>query len=233
MTSVDTVLDLLEEHADPEQLEGMERYAIVTDKRMGVSVPDLRKIARRIGKDHQLAINLWNTGIAEARILASMVDDPLQVTEKQMDDWIADFNSWDICDQVCMNLFGESRYIRAKIFEWAAREAEFEKRAAYASIAVLAWRNKSAKDGSFLEFLPLILSGAEDSRNFVKKAVSWALRNIGKRSPSLRIAVLEFVPRLEAMDIKPAVWIARQTTRDLNSQATLRRMSKMAARGAK
>ena len=109
MTSVDTVLGLLEEHADPEQLEGMERYAIVTDKRMGVSVPDLRKIARGIGKDHQLAIHLWKTGIADARILASMVDDPLQVTEQQMDEWVADFNSWDICDQVCMNLFGESR----------------------------------------------------------------------------------------------------------------------------
>jgi 3-methyladenine DNA glycosylase AlkD len=233
VTSVETILGLLEENADREQLEGMERYAIVTDKRMGVSIPDLRKIARRIGKDHQLAVHLWKTGIAEARILASMVDEPLQVTEQQMDEWVADFNSWDICDQVCMNLFGESRYIRAKINDWAVREAEFEKRAAYASIAVLAWRDKSATDESFLEFLPLILSGAEDSRNFVKKAVSWALGNIGKRSPSLRIAVLEFVPRLEAMDIKPAVWIARQTVRDLNSQATMRRMAKMAEREVK
>ena len=227
LPDVDDVLKMLEEKADPEKLEGMKRYAIETGKRMGVSVPEMRAIAKRVGTDHWLALDLWQTGIAEARIIASMIDDPALVTQSQMDDWVADFNSWDVCDQVCMNLFGNTSFARQKIHEWSTRQPEFEKRAAFALIAVLAWHDKTAPDEGFLAFLPLIKSGAGDDRNFVKKAVSWALRNIGKRNPCLRQEVLAFLPQLENVQDKTAAWIARDARKDLNSPATLRRMARM------
>ncbi|MEA3440397.1 MAG: DNA alkylation repair protein [Chloroflexota bacterium] len=227
MTTVNQVLQQLQAKADPEQLEGMARYGMTTDNRMGVKVPEMRKIAKKVGKNHQLALELWDTGIAEARIVASLVDDPALVSEVQMDDWVAGFNSWDVCDQVCMNLFDKTPYAWLKLSEWSTRKPEYEKRAAYALIAVLAVHDKGARDEQFSELLPLIKAGADDGRNYVKKAVSWALRNIGKRSPQLRGEVLDFLPELEAMQNKTASWIARDTFRDLNSDATKRRMARM------
>src|SRR4030043_2444045 len=143
MASVDAVLDRLRSKARPDQLEGMARYGIAVERRLGMSVPDMRKIAKELGQDHNLALELWNTGIAEARITAAMIDDPEKLTEKQMEDWVKDINSWDVCDQVCLNLFEKTPLAWRKIIEWSDREEEFVKRAAFALIACLAWHDKT------------------------------------------------------------------------------------------
>jgi 3-methyladenine DNA glycosylase AlkD len=173
-----------------------------------------------------LAQALWATGLDDARILASMVDVAETVTNEQMEAWVADFNSWDVCDQVCMNLFEKSPLAWQKIREWHRRDEEFVKRAAYALIACLAWHDKKAPDTAFLDLMPLVKEGATDSRNYVKKAVSWALRNVGKRNQMLHAAALETAHALQEMDSRPARWIAADTIRDLTSAATQRRLEK-------
>jgi 3-methyladenine DNA glycosylase AlkD len=220
-------MGILTDLADPKQLSGMSRYGITTDKRLGVKVPQLRKIAKQIGKDHDLALGLWDTGIAEAMILASMVDVPEEVTEVQMEDWVLDFNSWDVCDQVCMNLFDKTPLAWQKVRNWSQREQEYVKRAAYALIACLAWHDKDAPDEKFIALLPLIKTGATDERNYVKKAVSWALRNIGKRNPNLNAIALQTAQELKETDSKTARWIGSDALRDLTSDATKRRLERM------
>ncbi|MEM2110004.1 MAG: DNA alkylation repair protein [Candidatus Odinarchaeota archaeon] len=166
--------------SNPKAVEGMARFGINPENTYGVSIPNLRKIAKEIGKNHSLAQQLWSSGIHEARILASMIDEPDQVTEKQMELWINDFNSWDVCDQCCMNLFSKTSIAWEKAVEWAKREKEFEKRAGFALMACLAWYDKKSPDTNFSAFLPVIKQESGDNRNYVKKAVNWALRNIGK-----------------------------------------------------
>jgi 3-methyladenine DNA glycosylase AlkD len=219
-------MDKLTTLADPEQLNGMSRYGITVEKRLGVKIPQLRQIAKQSGKDHDLALALWETGISEAMILASMVDLPEQVTEAQMEAWVLDFNSWDVCDQVCMNLFEKTPLAWQKIEDWSQREEEYVKRAAYALIACLAWHDKQSADQKFIDLLPLIKSGATDDRNYVKKAVSWALRNIGKRNSNLNAVALQTAQDLKAMDSKPARWIGSDALRDMTSEATSRRLKK-------
>ena len=226
MTTVTEVMEKLTALADPQQLDGMSRYGITTDKRLGVKVPQMRQIAKQIGKDHQLALALWETGIPEAMIVASMVDIPAQVTETQMEDWVVDFNSWDVCDQVCMNLFDKTSLAWQKVHDWSEREEEYVKRAAYALIACLAWHDKGAPDEKFIALLPLIQTGATDERNYVKKAVSWALRNTGKRNSNLNTIALQTAQDLKEMDSKPARWIGSDTVRDLTSDVTRRRLKK-------
>jgi len=226
MVNVDEVLGMLREKADPSQLEGMARYGMAIEKRLGVKVPEMRKIAKRVGKEHQLALDLWKTGVAEARILASMVDEPEQVDEAQMDAWAAEFDSWDVCDQVCMNLFEKTPLAWGKILEWSGRDEEYVKRAAYALIACLAWHDKRAEDEKFVELIPVIKAGAADGRNYVKKAVSWALRNIGKRNPRLHQVALEAARELQGLEAKSARWIGSDAIRDLTSDATQRRLAK-------
>jgi len=228
MASVEQVLKKLEAAARPDKRKGMARYGMETDKRLGVAVPDMRKIAKETGKDHQLALELWETGIPEAMIVASMVDVPDEVTEEQMEAWVSDFNSWDLCDQVCMNLFEKTPLAWKKVLDWAGREEEFVKRAAFAPIACLAWHNKAASDEEFIGLLPVIQEGATDERNFVKKAVSWALRNIGKRNPNLNGVALAAAREMQGMDSRSARWIASDAIRDLTSEATRRRLSKKA-----
>ena len=228
MMNVEDVLNQLKEKAKPDQIEGMAKFGITRDKRLGVSVPDMRKMAKECGKDHELALELWQTGIPEAMIVASMVDVPEQVTEQQMDDWVVDFNSWDVCDQVCANLFEKTPLAWKKILDWSTREAEFEKRAAYALIACLAWHDKAATDEDFIRQIPVIMDGADDERNYVKKGVSWALRNIGKRNADLNQAAMQAAAELGEMDSKTARWIAHDTIRDLTSEATRKRLSKWA-----
>ena len=172
------VIELLKSEADPSKLEGMARFAILTDQRLGLSIYDLRRIAKDIEPDHQLALDLWQTGILDARILASMIDIPEQATDDQLEAWVKDFNSWDICDQVCDNLFQHTRFAWEKVYAWSTREEEFAKRAAYTLIACLTFYDKQADDRKFIDTFPLIKAGAADPRNFVKKAVNWALRNI-------------------------------------------------------
>ncbi|WP_455277912.1 DNA alkylation repair protein [[Eubacterium] cellulosolvens] len=226
MISTDEILNRLKKNSKPYQLNGMARYGIVIEKRLGASVPDLRKMAKELGKDHKLALNLWRTGIPDARILAAMTDEPEKVTEKQMEDWVKDINSWDVCDQVCMNLFEKIPLAWKKIHEWSKREEEFVKRTAYSLIACLAWHDKEAEDRKFIKLLPVIEFGATDERNYVKKAVNWALRNIGKRNRKLNRAAIKSAKRIWRIDSKAAKWIASDAIRELNSEAVKKRLKK-------
>lgn len=226
MAHVEEALNKLKAKSRSDQLQGMARYGIGVEKRLGVSVPDMRKIAKEIGKDHQLALDLWKTGIPEAMMLASMVDVPQEVTQEQMEDWVKGFNSWDVCDQVCMNLFAKTPLAGQKILDWSRREEEFVKRAAFALIACQAWHNKEAPDEEFIQLIPVIKQAADDERNFVKKAVNWALRNIGKRNPTLNQAAIEAAREIQQIDSKAARWVASNAIRELESEAVQRRLSK-------
>jgi 3-methyladenine DNA glycosylase AlkD len=226
MASVEEVLTRLKAKARADQLEGMARYGITGDKRLGVTVPDMRKLAKEIGKDHGLALDLWETGVPEAMIVAAMVDVPEEVTEAQLEAWVQDFDSWDVCDQVCMNLFEKTPLAWKKIRDWSGREEEFVKRAAFALVACLAWHDKEAPDEAFVALIPIIKGEATDGRNYVKKAVSWALRNIGKRNPHLHAVAMETAVEMQQMEARPARWIASAAIRDLTSEATQRRLSK-------
>jgi len=218
-TRAEAILAELHGIARPDQLEGMARYGMTAEGRLGISIPHLRRIAKQAGKDHRLALDLWKSGIAEARILASMVDEPERVTAAQMDRWVRDFNSWDVCDQVCGNLFDKTPHAWTKAREWAKGEEEYVKRAGFALMAYLAWHDKAAPDSAFLRLFPSIRRGALDERNFVKKAVSWALRNIGKRNPRLRAAALRQARALRALDSRAARWVGADAERELGRSA--------------
>jgi len=224
MASLGEVLKKLKVKARPDQLEGMARYGMVAERRLGLSVPDMRKIAKELGKDHKLAIELWKTGIIEARIVAAMIDEPEKLTENQMEDWVEDINSWDVCDQVCMNLFEKTTLAWKKILDWSEREDEFVKRTAFSLIACLAWHGKEAKDEEFIKLFPVIKRGATDERNLVKKAVNWALRNIGKRNRNLNKAAIKVAKEIQRIDSKAARWVSSDALRELESKAVQRRL---------
>ena len=224
MATVDEVMEQLKSKAKIDQLQGMARFAIVGDQRLGVSVPDMRKIAKDIGKDHQLALDLWETGVPEGMIVAGMIAEPEKLTEQQMENWVVDINSWDICDQVCMNLFERTPLAEKKIYEWSLREEEFVKRASYALIACLAWHDKEASDEAFTQYFPVIVVGATDERNFVKKAVNWALRNIGKRNQALNKEAIKVAKEIQGIDSKSARWIASNAIRELESEKVQERL---------
>jgi len=226
LVSVDEVLDSLRAKARPYQLEGMARYGMATERRLGVSVPDLRALAKRIGKDHELALRLWDTCIPEARIVASMVDDPRMLTENQMEKWASGFNSWDVCDQTCINLFEKTPLAWKKVEDWSRREEEFVKRAAYALLACLAWHDKKADDERFIDLFPVIKRGTTDERNYVRKAVNWALRNIGKRNSNLNRAAIGLAKEIQLIDSKAARWIASDALRELEGEAVRKRLKK-------
>jgi 3-methyladenine DNA glycosylase AlkD len=195
----------------------MRRFGIDTRSALGVSVPELRGLARRIGRDHDLAAALWKSGIHEARILASMVDDPSRVTETQMEAWISDVGSWDLCDQLCGNLFDRTPSAFDKALDWSRREEEFVKRAGFALMAYSAVHRKDLPDARFEIFLPAIRAQATDDRNYVKKAVSWALREIGKRSRGLNRKALATARQIQRIDSRAARWIASDVRRELES----------------
>jgi len=218
------VLSKLKSLSNPKNVEGMTRFGINPVKTFGIKIPDLRKMAKEITKDHPLALELWDSGYHEARILASMIDDPKLVDEKQMDSWAADFDSWDVCDQTAMNLFWLTPFAHDKAVEWSSHQEEFIKRAGFAMMSVLAWKDKQAKDEQLLEFLPIIKREAIDSRNFVKKAVNWALRQIGKRNINLNKKAIEVAKEIQSMDNKTAKWIAGDALRELQSEAVQKRM---------
>jgi 3-methyladenine DNA glycosylase AlkD len=226
MASVKDVLHKLQSKARPEQLKGMAKYGMTVEQRLGVSVPDMRKLAKEIGRDHKLALDLWRTGIGEARILAAMVDDPDKLTEEQMEDWVKGINSWDVCDQVCMNLFEKNPLAWQKIIDWSEREEEFVKRTAFSLIACLAWHDKKASDEKFIELFPMIIRGATDERNFVKKAVNWAFRNIGKRNLNLNEAAINTAKEIKRLDSKAARWIAADAIRELESESIQKRLNR-------
>ena len=187
----------------------MEHFSVDNSKALGVSLPNLRKVAKGIKKDHQMALELWATGIHECRVLASLVDDPKLVTPEQMDSWAADFYSWDVCDQVCGNLFDRTPYAIEKALEYSRSEKEYIKRAGFVLMAEFAVHDKKASDGAFMPFFPIIEREAWDDRNFVKKAVNWALRQIGKRNRALGEAAKECALRIAQQESRVAKWIAK------------------------
>jgi 3-methyladenine DNA glycosylase AlkD len=226
-------LTQLEALGNPDDAAGMARFGINVDKAYGIRIPELRKLAKEIGKDHGLAADLWASGMHEARILASMVDDPALVSEAQMDAWVKEFNSWDVCDQVCMNLFDKVDGIFEKALEWAGKEEEFVKRAGFATFAAGAVHAKKEPDKTFEDFLLIIVRESTDERNFVKKAVNWALRQIGKRNLRLRAKALETAKEIKKMDSKAAQWVAKDAIRELTDEKQVERLKKIAEKGKK
>src|ERR1700722_6280959 len=216
MNSVDEVVDLLRQKSNPKYLAGMKRFGIDSGKALGIPLPELRKIAKGIKKDHALASGLWETKLHEARILASLIDDPAEVTEAQFDKWTADFYSWDLCDQVCGNLFDRTPFAIEKAIAYSHREEEFVKRAGFVLMAEYAVHNKKAENEIFVNFLQIIELEACDGRNFVKKAVNWALRQIGKRNTTLRVHAIESANRILARECKAAKWIASDALNELS-----------------
>jgi 3-methyladenine DNA glycosylase AlkD len=215
---VAVVVEQLRAMGSERNREGMARFEINTESALGIGVTQLRKFARSLGRDHRLAGELWATGFHEARILASLVDEPDKVTRAQMDRWARDFDSWDIVDQCCGNLFDKTPHAWDKAVEWSKRKPEFTKRAGFALMAWLAVHDKTAPDKRFKEFLPLIEAQADDDRNFVKKAVNWALRQIGKRNAALNAAALKTANKIAKRDSKSARWIARDAIRELEAR---------------
>jgi 3-methyladenine DNA glycosylase AlkD len=223
-TQCKQILTQLKSLGNPEAADGMALYGINTDAAYGVSIPNLRKIARKTGKNRALAEALWASGIHEARILAGMIYPPENITDKQMEMWASDFNSWDLCDQCCNNLFRKAENARRKSVEWSARDEEFVKRAGFVLMACLAVHDKQATDSEFVKFLPVIKREAVDQRNFVKKAVNWALRQIGKRNVRLNQAAKATANEIKEMDSASAKWIAADAIRELTSKAVRNRL---------
>jgi 3-methyladenine DNA glycosylase AlkD len=216
--NIDEVIDLLKQKSNPAYLAGMKRFGIENTKALGIPVPELRKLASVIKTDHALALKLWKTGLHEARMLASMIDDPALVSSEQVNFWVNDFNSWDICDQVCGNLFDRTPFAIEKAIAFSTHEKEFIKRAGFVLMAEYAVHNKTAKDETFTNLLPLIEREAWDDRNFVKKAVNWALRQIGKRNNTLKIAAIETANRILLQEGKSAKWIASNAINELTKK---------------
>jgi len=218
------VVEELRAVADPSRLPGMARVGIQVRRAIGVSIPHCRRIARGHRRDHALAQDLWRTRIHEARILASMVDDPALVTREQMEDWVAGFDSWDVCDQVCGNLFGRTSHAFTAARAWIRRDEGFVKRAGFVLVAGRAARDRDRSDAFWLRWLPTIRRGALDERNEVKKGVNWALREIGKRSPELNAAAIETARGLIATESRSARWVGRDALRELRGEAVQARL---------
>lgn len=224
---------------------GMARYGINVENAFGVSIYELRKVAKRLGTDHDLALALWTTGNHEARLLACFVDDPDAVTAAQTEAWAAEFDSWDICDQATTSLFDLTRHAWAKATEWVTRDEEWVKRGGFALMAGLAVHDKKAADRAFAKLFPLIERGASDDRNFVKKAVNWALRNIGKRNQALNVAAIACARRILAAanqraggerggdaGARAARWVATDALRELTSEKLQSRLESGSCAGA-
>jgi len=218
LTTCARIITRLKSLSRPENLEGMARFGINTSKAFAVSIPALRSMAKEIGKNHTLALSLWKTEIHEARILAALIDDPHAVTEKQMESWVRDFDSWDVCDGCCGNLFDKTPFARHKAFEWSRRSEEYVKRAGFVLMATLSVHDKKATDKVFLSFLKPIKREAGDNRNYVKKAVNWALRQIGKRNPSLCKHAIRTAEEISSMESSSARWIAADALRELRNK---------------
>ena len=216
LSNIDEILEILHSMESEENRLGMGRFGINVDRALGIKVTDLRKLARRIENGHELAVKLWETGIHEAQLLATMVDEPSAVTEEQMENWAADFDSWDMVDQACNNLFRRTPFAHTKAADWAARDEEFVKRAGFAMMAVLAVHDQISDDTVFERYLDLVVRESLDERNYVKKAVNWALRQIGKRNPAMWKKARSAVGKIEALDKASARWIAADARRELS-----------------
>jgi 3-methyladenine DNA glycosylase AlkD len=216
--NIDEVIAILKQKSNPAYLAGMKRFGIDNTKALGIPIPELRKLSKVIKKDHTLALQLWETNLHEARILASLVDDPILVTSKQFDNWVKDFTSWDVCDQVCGNLFDRTPFAMEKALLFSTAKEEFVKRAGFVLMAEFAVHDKTAKDAVFIDLLQVIEREAWDGRNFVKKATNWALRQIGKRNHTLNIAAIETAQRILQQNSKPAKWVATNALTELTNK---------------
>lgn len=216
---------------DPHAVQGMARYGINPLNNLGISVNRLRVLGKQIGINHDLALRLWDTGIHDARLLACFIDDPTLLTSKQMDAWAQDFDSWDICDQACTSLFDKSPLAWKKVFKWADSDQEFVKRGAFSLLAGLAVHDKQASNSRFLRCIPLIKNHVIDDRNYVKKAVNWALRNIGKRNQFLNKKMIFLSEEILLRDSRSARWIARDALRELTSDKVRKRLEKKEKKG--
>jgi len=212
------IIKKLKSLSNSKNVAGMARFGINPKHALGVNVPVLRNLAKKIGKNHKLALDLWKSRIHEIRILASMIDEADRVTEKQMESWVKEFNSWDLCDQCCMNLFDKTAFNWKKALEWPKRQEEFVRRAGFALMASLAVHDKKAKDKEFVKFFPYIKRYSVDERNFVRKAVNWALRQTGKRNAVLREKCIKLAKEIQKTDSKTAKWIATDAIRELVSK---------------
>lgn len=222
------IIKKLESLGNPENVAGMARFGIITKRAFGISAPVLKKFAREIRKQtadrHTLALKLWETGIYDARAIAFLIDDPKQVTRKQMDAWAADFDNWATVDGTCGYLFCRTPFAYEKAFEWAGKKPEFIKRAGFSMMAYLAVHDKKADNSKLAAFLPVIEKHCNDDRNFVKKAVNWALRQIGKRDLSLNELAIEYAERIKLQDTRAARWIAADALRELTSEKVIERL---------
>ena len=219
------VLAELKSMGDPEAAAGMARYGINVAQALGISIPGLQGLAKNIGKNHKLAGELWSCGIHEARILACMIDDPQQIAEAQLERWVKEFDSWDLCDQCCNRLFRKTEFAHQKALAWACRPDEFVKRAGFVLMAVLAVHDKKADDRQFDPFFELIKKEAVDRRNFVKKAVNWALRQIGKRNLALNKKAISVAEEIQQNPSRAARWVAKDALRELRSGKVQKRLS--------
>lgn len=221
---------------NPENIAGMKRFGIVTNKAFGISAPVLKEMAKGIKKEtedrHQLALELWETKIHEARILAYLIDDPKKVTEQQMDSWASDFDNWAICDGACGHLFCKSEFSYKKAYEWSEKEEEFVKRAGIVMMAWIAVHDKKADDQKIAQFLTVLENKADDERNFVKKAVNWSVRQIGKRNLALNKLAIESAERIQMQNTKSARWIAADALRELRSENVRERLERKASKSA-
>jgi len=224
MMEYEKVIKKLKSLSNPEAIIGMARYGITPENTYGASIPNLRKIAKEEGINHKLAQGLWNTNIRETKILASMIEDPEMVTDEQIEGWVKEFNYWEICDQCCMNLFEKTKFAYKKAVEWSSREKEFIKRAGFVLMARLAVSDKKADDKRFEKFFPIIKREATDDRNYVKKAVNWALRQIGKRNLNLNNKAINTAKEIQKIDSKSAKWIALDALRELTSDTVQKKL---------
>jgi 3-methyladenine DNA glycosylase AlkD len=206
--------------------DGMARYGLPSANALGVPVGKIQNLGKELGRDHELAEALWQTGIYEARMLAAFVDEPELVTPTQMDRWCKDFDNWGIVDTVCFKLFDQTPHAWKKVVQWSRRSAEFEKRAAFALLACLGVHDKEATNEQFLQCLPLIKKAATDERNFVKKGVSWALRVVGRRNVELNQACVELAEELAASDNAASRSLGKEALREFRGRIVTRKLSK-------
>ncbi len=223
---VKSALSWLERKSTKRDRENLARFGITADKALGVSIKNIQALAKRLGRNHELAAALWDTGWYEARLLTSFVDEPTRVTPAQMDRWCRDFDNWGVCDTVCFHLFDRTPHAWAKVSEWSDARGEFQKRAAFALLASLAGHDKKTEDRKFIESLLLIERAAEDERNFVKKGVSWALRRLGRRNAALNRAAVDSARRLSGSKNPAARFVGNDALRELTSPAVTRRLAK-------
>ncbi len=219
-----SVLRQLKSHGSHRNVEGMAHFGITAKKAYGVAAPALHRLARKYRRNHELALKLWSTGIHDARILAALIDDPKKVTRAQMERWVNQFDNWAVCDTACGKLFDKTPWAYQTAVRWSKQKKEFVKRAGYAMMAWIAVHDKDASDDRIMRFFPHIRRGAADGRNFVKKAVNWAMRQIGKRNLRLNKAAIREARKIYATGVLSARWIASDALRELNSKIVKKKL---------